>query len=302
MNGGSLPIYQDWWHYDVINGVQQALTPPETRVTKAVRESLGICPFPLPEPRSYPCLPTLWESPTNERIVFSSGHVEGEINTWLANVDGSNALYLDTFPGSPGNVMWSSDDEWLLIGLHVGVDGSNLYYLVKSDGSFVKSLEEITNTSHFRVQGPKPQFSPDGQKLAFVGTEAICKQMPCEDLDIEDEYNLYILDLDTFESQLISSRFGLFQWTNEGNGLYVLDGSANTAGHSVNYSFSGMQLADFYYIDLTRETPREEKLLGDIPLYLPYLGAWSYSPEAEAMAGMFDLDGRGPMFSILSLK
>lgn len=199
VNGGFLPLYQEWWHYDVANGEKQVLPPPQTRVTNAVRELLGVCPFPLPENRPYPCLPTLWESPTSERIVFSSGKVEGEANTWLANMDGSDMVYLEKLLGSPEDVMWSSDGQWLLIGHYWGTDNSNLYYLVSSDGAFVENLEQLTSTSHFRVQGPKPAFSPDGQKLAFVGIETSGEPWngqpwSPEKLDQEEAYNLYVLE------------------------------------------------------------------------------------------------------------
>ncbi len=294
------PFYQNWWLYDVATGVTQSLLPPQTRVTNAVRESLGICPFPLPETLLYPCSSNLEESPTSERIVFESAKLDSEIHTWMASIDGSDVVPLNKLPDTPNDVIWSSDGQWLLIGQYVGIDNSNLYYLVSSDDTLAESLEAITNTSHWMVQGVTPQFSPNGQKLAFVGIETEGKHLTGEQLNQEEAYNLYVLDLTTLEHQLVSPRFGLFQWARDGSGLYILDGSTNTAGHYVDYILGGVRYADFYYINLTQETYPEQKLAGDIPLYLPYLGAWAYSPEAQAMAGRFDVNG--PIFAILLLE
>ncbi|HRQ37623.1 MAG TPA: hypothetical protein PLD25_06890 [Chloroflexota bacterium] len=103
------------------------------------------------------------------------------------------------------------------------------------------------------------------------------------------------------ERELISTRFGLFQWSDDGNGLYILDGAANTAGNNISHQLAGLQYADFYYIDLTQAGYPEQKLAGDIPIYLPNVGAWAYSPEARAMAGTFGIEGQGPVFSLLFL-
>lgn len=308
VNGGFLPVYQEWWHYDVANGEKQSLPSPQTRVTNVVRELLGVCPFPLPENRPYPCSPILWESPISERIVIQSEKLGSNVYTWLANIDGSDVIPIEVLD-APQDVIWSSDGQWLLIGNYWGTDNSSLYYLVSSDGAFVANLEQLTSTSHFRVQGPKPAFSPDGQKLAFVGIETggepwNGKPWSAEELDQEEDYNLYVLDLNTLEYELVSSRFGVFQWALDGNGLYVLDGSANTVLGYVKYRelSEGIRYAELYYIDLTRETYPEQKLAEDIPIEIPYLGAWAYSPEVLAMAGVFNLKGCGLVFGILWLK
>ena len=162
--GGSfLPVTQSWWLYDLITHTQEVLPPLQNRVTNTVREVLGVCPFPLPDIRPYPCSPNLQESPTSNRIVFSSMLVGHDFNTWLANVDGTGAIHLETIPEAPSDVMWSNNEQWVLIGVYAAIDHSHVYYLVSSDGTFVESLEELTNTNHWRVQGVRPQFSPDGQ-------------------------------------------------------------------------------------------------------------------------------------------
>ena len=301
----SLSTYQTWWRYDVSSSTKEALPPPQTRVTNPIREMLGICPFPLPETLPYPCSSNLNESPTSNRIVFRSEKLDSNVNTWMADIDGSNLIPLNILD-SPQEVMWSSDGQWLLMGIYWGVDNSNLYYLVSSDGTFVANLEELTSTSHFRVQGPKPAFSPDGQKLAFVGIETDGEPWngqpwSPEKLDHEEAYNLYVLDLNTLEYELVSSRFGVIQWASDGNGLYILDGTAITVLGYLKYldSGAGVRYADLYYIDLTQETYPEQKLADDIPVNIPY-GVWAYSPEAQAMAGIFYLER--PVFGILSLK
>lgn len=294
-----LPVYQTWWRYDITTGNKIALPPLQTRVTNPVRELLGICPFPLSEsvPPPYPCNHTLQESPTSNRIVFSAGvNVSVEANTWLANIDGSDVVYLDNFPGYPEDVKWSSTDQWLLVGYYNGI--SKTYYLVSSDGTFVESLEGLTNTSHWRVFGPTPQFSPDGQKVAFVGIEIGSGQFTEEQESQEDAYNLYVLDLNTLEYQLVSSRFGLFQWARDGSGLYVLDGSASTSGSIT--TVREVRYTDLYYIDLTQESYHEEKLATSISMYPRYTSAWAYSPEANAMAGKFDI--QKSIFSVMLLE
>lgn len=301
----SLPAYQNWWLYDLTTHTQEALPPRQTRVTNEVREFLGICPFPLPEtrPYPYPCSPNLKESVMSNRIVFASMLVGHDVNTWLANVDGTNAIHLETIPEAPGNVFWSSDDQWLLIGVYAGMDHSNVYYLVSVDGTFVESLEELTSTGHWRVQGVKPQFSPDGQKVAFVGIETGGRRLTAQQQDDEEAYNLYVLDLRTLEYELISTRFGLFQWSDDGKGLYVLDGAANTVGDMITYILhEGPKYVDFYYLDLTQEGYPEQRLASDIPVYLPYNGAWGYSSKARAMAGIFGLSEADRGFGILFLN
>lgn len=301
-----LPVYQNWWQYDAASGDIQAVSPPQTRVTDVIRESLAVCPFALPELQSYPCSATLQESPSSNRIAFSSGqNISIEANTWLANIDGSDVIYLDTFPGSPEDVKWSTDGNWLLIGKYYGASvSSNIYYLVSSDGNFVQSLEEVTNINHGLVEGPAPQFSPDGQKIAFVGIEAGDRQLTWDEQNQEEAYNLYVLDLNTMEYQMVSPRFGMFQWNDDGNGLYILDGSASTAGnrgdHIDDLVEGKVNYADFYFIDMTQATFPEQKLAEGIPVNLPYSGAWAYSEEARAMAGSFDLNGS--VFSILFLE
>ena len=72
---------------------------------------MGVCPFALPETLTYPCLATLYESITSNHIVFSAGrNMSIEANTWLANVDGSEIIYLETFPDFPEDVIWSSNE------------------------------------------------------------------------------------------------------------------------------------------------------------------------------------------------
>jgi hypothetical protein len=286
-----LPVYQNWWQYNLGSGENQPLPPLQSRVTDAVRQSLGVCPFSSPESASYPCLTTLQETPTSNRILYSSietGIIDN--NTWLANIDGSDSIFLDDI-GSPEDVIWSSDGQWLLTGHYWGVDSSHLYYLVSSDGTFVENLETLTGTSHYRLQGPRPTFSPDGKKLAFVGIETNGKRLPVEQLDLEEAYNIYLLDLNSMELEVVSQRFGLLQWSQDGDGLYVLDGAANTSSHTGEYILAGIQYASLYYIDLTDETYPEQKLASDIPIYLPYIRAWAYSPETNAIAGTFDLEG-----------
>ena len=295
----SLPVYQSWWLYDINSGENQAIPPPKTEVSNPVREALGICPFPQPETRPYPCSPTLWESPTSNRIVFSSGAIDGDANTWLADKDGSNVIYLDQLRASPEIVMWSSNGLWLLIGQYNGV--SNTYYLVSIDGAFVESLEQLTETSHWRVEKTAPQFSPDGEKVAFVGIETNGRQLTPEQLEDEEAYNLYILDLNSMDHQLVSPRFGVLQWATDGKGLYILDGSANTVGNSFAHGNRGVLYAELYYIDLALKGYPEQKLAGDIPLYLPYPGRWTYSPETRIMAGTFNLDSGERIFSILPI-
>ena len=291
--------YRLWWEYDVETGSRQQLPPPQTRVSDAVRASLGLCPFDMSEATRYPCSSILHETADSEYFVFSSDHPSSATKTGIANVDGSNVVYVEGIPGSPGDVAWSSDNQWLLIGHYWGTDNSNRYYLVSTDGSFVQNLEELTGVSHFRLQGVKPQFSPDGLKLAFAGIEADCNRRPCPQLDQEDEYGIYVLELDTMDLYRVSDRFGSFMWLDDGSGLYILEGLANSVAHAVEYVLEGSQYVDLYHVDLSEQKPTENLLAIDIPTSIPYIGTWAYSPDSHALAGTFGNDGT--TFGILLL-
>jgi hypothetical protein len=274
-----------WWRYDLPTGVIESLSPPESQVSTTTRERLGICP--LEEAWRSPSCPgfsAVIESPYGgERIVFIPP-IGGDGETWLANRDGSNAIRLRDSEGLLGIASyfeWSSDGKWVVVGLYTyGRSDERLHFLAATDGTFIGRLDYLTGHSHMLVQGLFPKFSPDGQQLAYVGTDVISS------LDQAD-YGLYTLDLNSLTSRLITKRVGLFQWSAHSQGLFVLSNALNPIERLPNAESLAGRESNLYYIDISYEEPVEQFIAGSIP-YFPHDGPastlWVYSPTTQAIA------------------
>jgi hypothetical protein len=268
-----------WWSYHLSTGERVQLPSPGSQVDDAARQRLGLCSLTeVTVTRIEACAATssLFESPVTDRIVFSplSAAVEGG-ELWLANKDGSDAQKMGDF--APTYVHWSPEESWLVVGRHIpALPGQEEDYLVAADGSYLQQLSEITGHDDFQINGLFPEFSPDGRSLAYVGSETPMSLN-------ENDYNLYLLDLDTLESRLISERFGMFQWAADGQGLYVLDGAVFFPGENV---FNTREVS-LYYIDLSQNVS-SESLIANLITYHPdnSYGTWNwaYSPDTQAIA------------------
>lgn len=268
-----------WWRYDLETGEKEPVPPPASRVTSEIRQQLDLCPTEQESLETRPDCPDrsiLLESPTSERIVFS--HLSGG-DTWLGNIDGTNLIKLETLVNTASHAQWSPDGRWLLISVHFpGMPGQMTHYLVRADGSFETEFSALTGHDLFRLNGLFPQFSPDGTKLAYVGSTVY------ESFD-ESDYHLYLLDLDSLESHLVSDRIGLFQWSADGQGLYVLNGGLNPVDPYEDSS--GERKVELYYVGVTTPPGEERIIATDISYYPPNSSGtwlWGYSPIAQALA------------------
>lgn len=270
-----------WWRYDPETGDRESIPPPISRVTSETRQQLNLCPIeqePLVE--QLDCLghSKLLESPISDWIVFSPLN-SGDGDTWIGKFDGTNLHKLETLIDTGTYAQWSPDGRWLLISVHFpGMPGQMTHYLVRADGSFEAEFSALTDHDLFLLNGLFPQFNPDGTKLAYVGSTVY------ESFD-ENDYHLYILDLDSLESHLVSDRIGLFQWSADGQGLYVLDGGLYPVDPYED--FSGERKVELYYVDVTSQPGEERIIAADIPYY-PHNSTgtwlWSYSPFVQALA------------------
>jgi Tol biopolymer transport system component len=268
-----------WWQFNLVTREKSSLLPPKSEIIETTRQSLGLCPLANDESTDIALCPAysiLIESPVSDQIVFSPLAYREE--TWLSNKDGSNSQKLD-IPGSPVYVDWSGDGRWLIIGIgSFGLPGQRLYFLVSSDGSVMERFDQLTGRYSLHVSGLFPKFSPDGTLLAYVGA-----QNP--ETYVESDYKLYSLDLDSFESKLISDRFGPFQWAENGSGLYVLEkGVFPVTDNPLDFD---ARYATLYYVNLAQEKLQESELTRNI-LYYPKNNSsawlWSYSPSSNAIA------------------
>lgn len=272
-----------WWRYDLETSEKISLSPPVSRVAPEIRQQLDLCPtqqVPLvarPEPEC-PGPSKLLESPTSERIVFSPLSSYGS-DTWLGNIDGTNLIKLETPIESADHVQWSSDARWLLLSVHFpGMPGQFTHYLVSADGSFEMQFSILTSHDTFLLNGLFPQFSPDGTKLAYVGSTVF-------DSFDRSTYHLYVLNLENMESQLVSDRIGMFQWSADGYGLYVLDGGFYPVDPYADTS--GKRMTTLYYLNGTTQLGKETIIAQNIPYYPPNSSGtwlWSYLPEVHALA------------------
>lgn len=270
-----------WWRYDLETGEKVPFPPPVSRVTQETRQQLDLCPTDQSPLVMQPdCLDfsILLESPISERIVFSPLSSHGN-DTWLGNIDGSNLIKLETPIESASYAQWSADNRWLLISVHFpGMPGQMTHYLVRADGSFENEFSALTKHDLFRLNGLFPQFSPDGSSLAYVGSTEY-------DSFEASDYDLYLLDLENLESHLLSNRIGLFQWSADGSGLYVLDGGLYPVDPYEDTA--GMRKTELFFVDVTTRPGEENIIATDIP-YHPNNSSgtwlWGYSSSSQALA------------------
>lgn len=290
-----------WWRYDIASGEKLSIAPPQSRVSDNARQQLNLCPADRGVWNEIcPGYSKLLESPTSNYIVFTP-LTTGDGDTWLASIDGSNPQKLDEVVASASYADWSQDDTWLVVGVHFpGMPGQYTHYLISTDatdGASVSGLQSLTGVDNFFVSGLFPEFSPDGNQLAFVGSQVY------ESFN-EQDYVLHVLELETLESRVVSDKFGMFQWDKGGTGIYIFD-------HAVlpilpveeSRGLFNVREATLYFVDVSDDTPVERLLVSEVPFYpTTDTGSWlwSYSPEANAIAYV-GYDGESDL-GILFLK
>jgi hypothetical protein len=286
-----------WWQFDLLARENLTLDPPQTLLDSETRAALNLCPLDEQEwvgPGKCRNFTRVFESDANDLIVFSP--VPDDLYSenrelWVARLDGSDAQILADF--APGYAHWSRDGQWLAVGWpFAGLPGQAVHYLVARDGSYIETLQQITGIDSFYLNGLFPQFSPTKPELLIAGSEIY------ESREASD-YNLYILDFDTLEHRFITERIGFFQWADNGQGIYVLDGASYLP--STQPASFDMRQTNLYYIDLTQSPPHEYLIAQNIPYY-PHNGYgtwnWAYSPTSQAIAyvGYRDEEELGVLF------
>ncbi|MCA9934985.1 MAG: hypothetical protein KC415_13720 [Anaerolineales bacterium] len=270
-----------WWRYDIETGNKESLHPSVSRVTQEIRHQLNLCPTkqePLETPPDCSGYSILLESSTSDRIIFSPlSSSRGD--TWLGNINGTDLVKLETPIDTPSHAQWSSNGHWILLSVHFpGMPGQMTHYLVRTDGSYETEFSALTGHDLFRLNGLFPQFSPDGTRLAYIGSTVY------ESFD-KNNYHLFVLNLESLESQQISDHKGLFQWSDDSLGLYVLDG-----GHypvDPYQESTNIREVTLYYVDVENESVKEMIIAAQIPYYpSSSYGTWlgGYSPAVNALA------------------
>lgn len=271
-----------WSHFDLFNLENRTLVTPQNLVSSETRTTLNLCPLNEQDwTGSTRCgfLNRLFESTNNDLLLFSpileNLYDEGEL--WIANIDGSAAKKLADF--APSYADWSMDGQWFVTGSHFsGLLGQQIHFLGTTDGLYFETLQQITGIDNFYLNGLFPQFSPTKSELLIAGSEVLESRE-------ESDYKLYILDLNTFESRLVTERVGLFQWAENGQGIYVLDGALLPP--SVEPVPFHMREVNLYYVDLTQNPPHEYLIASGIPYHSNTAHGtwnWAYSPTSQAIA------------------
>lgn len=286
-----------WSSYNLVTDELVEIPPPTSSINAQTRMALNLCPLTESEWNgSLKCssLSTLFESTFHNFIAFSpiisDPYSEGQL--WIAHTDGSNAQQLADF--APSYVHWSKDESWLVTGRYFpGLAGQRTHFLVSTDGSFIGNLQQMTGVDSFYINGLFPEFSPTKNELLYAGSEKN------ESLD-ENDYKLYILDLDTFERRLVTDKFGLFQWAETGEGIYILDGASYPINPLEPSGFN-VRETNLYYVDLSQEPPQEYLIASKIPYYprSDYgMWNWAYSPIFQAImyVGFKDEPNLGILF------
>jgi len=93
-------------------------------------------------------------SPDGSRVAFTSNR-SGDLEIWLADVDGSNAVQLTSMGAVPGFPRWSPDGT--LIAFHCNPEGQAEIYVIPATGGKPRNLTVHPGTDAF------PSFSRDGR-------------------------------------------------------------------------------------------------------------------------------------------
>jgi len=97
-------------------------------------------------------------SPDGRRVAFTSSR-SGDLEIWLADADGANAVQLTSMGAVPGFPRWSPDGE--LVAFHSNPEGQAEVYVIPAAGGKPRNLSAHPATDAF------PSFSRDGRWVYF---------------------------------------------------------------------------------------------------------------------------------------
>lgn len=269
-----------WWQFDPATRENMPLTPPGTEIVLEARQELGVCAdWPPEETSTDGCAgpPILYESPYGDRVIYNP--ISRGETTWMAHKNGSDVMRLEGVLGAPQNANWSSDGRWVIVSIYAyGTPGMEIHYLVNTNEGTVQQLDLLTGHLLTFVSYLRPQFSPDGRYLVYAATDN-------PDYELESEYGLYLMDMNTLQSERLSDRFGPFQWDTDSQGLVVLD-NAVVFGSIMEGALAPRKAA-LFHLDISNKPFLETLLFDHIDFYpndSPSLWHWAYSPENQAIA------------------
>lgn len=236
-----------WYRYNLLTGEVEVLPPPQSHVSDEVRAALGLCPLDRRQATPLCRLATaLSEAPSGTHMVYAPPEVvlgpDGEpwgglFNLWHADVQGQNRVFLgNAQPGGEGGgpgLSWSPQENWVLV--NVSYETGD-FYLAKVDGTVFEHLPPVPEVyTYFNI---RPSFSPDDQKIAFIGSSDGC-------------HATWILALDgSNQVRKVSDHIGLLQWSADSRYLYVFDIVGKT----------------LYRVDLAETPPQERVVVTGLPL------------------------------------
>jgi len=200
-----------WWHYDLNTGAKESLPAPASHVPDAVRAELGLCVEP-----DLTCWSeaTLFESPSGTQMAYgpigSQGFEQGNGELWIANVDGTARRLVPAF--LPGIVEWSPSEDFLLVDAAWSEWPET--FLVQAHDLSVNRLLDLVGMENCKIPHARPHFSPDGNKIAFIGKQPRGETMACF---------LWEIDMDGGNPRKLSEHVGGIQWLEDSQGLYVLE-------------------------------------------------------------------------------
>jgi dipeptidyl aminopeptidase/acylaminoacyl peptidase len=102
-------------------------------------------------------------SPDGGRVAFTSNR-SGELEIWLADPDGSNAVQLTSMGALPGFPRWSHDGQ--LVAFHSNPEGQAEVYVIPAMGGKPRNVSSDPSLDAF------PSFSRDGKSIYFSSNRA----------------------------------------------------------------------------------------------------------------------------------